>query len=74
MLCACRMPTNISFDDLLDQAIWPVHVDAHDGQICIKELTTYFGPLVEQGRRLVRDGADEEEDVEEEDEASEEAL
>ena len=66
---------NIFLDNLLDQTIWPVHVDIHDDKDFVKELTNYFGPLVEQGRRLVRDGEDEdEEDVEEDDEAEDTAA
>ena len=70
----CMSESHRNFlDNLLDRAIWPVLVDSHDDKAFVKELTTYFGSLVEEGRRLVRDG-DEEEDGEEEDEASEEAL
>ena len=73
-VCLSEAHTNF-LDNLLDQAIWPVLVDSHDDKDFVKELTTYFGPLVEQGRRLVRDGEDQvEEDVEEDDEASQETL
>ena len=76
-VCMSDAHTNF-LDNLLDQAIWPVLVDSHDDKDFVKELTTYFGPLVEQGRRLVRVGDDEDDvegsDVEEEDEASEAAA
>ena len=71
----CMSESHRNFlDNLLDRAIWPVLVDSHDDKDFVKELTTYFGPLVEQGRRLVRDGEDQEDNVEAEEEASEEAL
>ena len=40
-------------DNLLDQAIFPIIADSDEDQTFAEEVSRYFAPLVDQGRRLV---------------------
>ena len=61
-------------DNLLDSAIWPIIADSTEDTVFANEVSRYFASLVDQGRRLLENDAEEEpaQDEQEEDEDAEE--